>query len=87
MMDLEKLRMTDGKLDEYITFFETIAPHTRINNIGLLQYFKKGLTEYLRQRLNYLDPSPDTLDEYKAATVQIQTQANQERIENAEWKK
>ena len=87
MTDLEKLRMTEGKLDEYITSFETIAPRTGINDVGLLQYFKKGLTEYLCWRLNNLDPSPDTLDKYKAATVRIQTRAEQERIDNAEWKR
>src|SRR5687767_7979773 len=33
--DLEKLRMEDGKLDSYITSFETIAPRTKFNDEAL----------------------------------------------------
>ena len=84
---LEELRMEDGKIDKYVTDFETIAPRSGYNEVALLQSFKKGLTEHLRKRVNNLDPGPETLDEYKAAAVRTQTKENQEKIENALWRR
>ena len=84
---LEELRMEEGKVDEYVTEFETIAPRSGFNEVALLQAFKKGLTERLRKRVNNLDPGPETLDEYKAAAVRTQTKENQEKIENALWRR
>ena len=58
MVELEKLSMTGSlaKIDDYITEFETLAPLTGINDKGLLQYFRKGLPEALRKRINNVDP-------------------------------
>lgn len=84
---LKELRMEEEKVDEYVMEFETISPRSRYNEVALLQAFKKGLTERLWKRVNNLDPGPGMLDEYKAAAVCTQTKENQEKIENALWRR
>ena len=84
---LQKLKMEPGKLDAYITAFDSIAPRTKINNEGLLDYFQEGLVPGLRKKLWDMNPGPETLQQWKAAVVIAHSRYEREKVLEAKWRR
>ena len=64
-MPLHNLKMGTRPVVDYITEFETHAPHTGYNDEALIQWFKVGLNSALLNDCMSTFPMPKTLPEWK----------------------
>ena len=80
---LGRLKQGKGSCLSYATKFRRLAYETGLNNSALINFFRKGLNEDVKDRLANALEEPDDLEELISLCVKIDQRLYDRRIEKA----